>query len=233
MKHGIGYGALLAAMLAAACLSACKPERRSQQPAANEEQAPAATQQEAATAKVQEIDIGDVTYGVYTTLEFLNVNIRPNIRVERLASQRFDYRTQKLTLTITPPHPKELPIVMMTGSTRQLMNHTVYLLVHVYREYSEDPDGSGEKTRDEVVTHTQIFGDQRGTLTPYRTSFDGFEGLETGAKSFLFTAELEVWLFLNTNVDTFDPETADFDSVPHARYMGFNPLRVNLNERKD
>lgn len=176
-----------------------------------------------------EIDIGDVTYGVYANIEIPEASVQQNVHVERLASPRFDQRTQLLTVNIFPPHPDSLPMLMLVGSTRFLMGHTVYLEVHTFREYT---NAAGEKVNEEILTFDRILGDDRFKYEPDVVPFDAFAGMSELPETMLLYAELEAWLFLNTAVETFDPETADFDApeIEHKRYQGFNPARINLLE---
>ena len=172
-----------------------------------------------------EIDIGDVTYGVYAMIEIHQDDITPNMRINRLSSPSFDHRTQLLTLNISPPHPEKLPLAIQFGSTRFLTGHTVVMKVHTYREYT---DASGENVVEEILSIDRVIGNDRSVLQPELIPLDAFNGMTALPPTMLVYCELEAWLFLNTNPDDFDPTTANFEGVEYKRYPGFNPARINL-----
>lgn len=173
------------------------------------------------------IDIGDITYGVYANIEFVNSNVRPNILIERLSSPRFDQRTQSLKIDIRPPRPEAVPLVLVLGSTRYLPGHTVRMKIHVYRQYT---NAQGEEVTEEIRTTEHILGEDRFVRASYYEEFDALAGLAEKPATLLVFAELEAWLFRFTDVNTFDSETADYESAEYKRYNGFNPVRINLLE---
>lgn len=172
-----------------------------------------------------EIDIGDVTYGVYANIEILDKNVLPNMNVQRLSSPRFDHRTQLLILDIAPPYPGELPMFMRVGSTRVLRGHTVMIKVHTFREYV---NADGEEVVEEILTFDRLLGNQRLVLIPDTVPFNAFDGMTELPQTMLLYSEVEAWLFLHTDVETFDPSTANLDAADYKRYPGFNPARINL-----
>lgn len=172
-----------------------------------------------------QIDIGDITYGVYANLEILNRDVLPNLRIERLSSPRFDHRTQLLIMDILRPYPEELPMTVIFGSTRFLKGHTVIMKVHTFRQYT---DASGEEVTEEILTFDRVIGNDRFVLQPDLIPFNPLDGMTELPETMLLFAELDAWLFLNTDVETFDPTTADLSEADYKRYPGFNPVRIYL-----
>lgn len=230
-------GTVLALVAVGTLLSACSgpepasPDEPAPEPAAEPAQTdtetePAVTGDEGASPEAfLEIDIGDVTYGVYTVIEIREEDVQPNFEVTRLSSPRFDHRTQLLTINIAPPYPDSLPLTMWFGSTRFLMGHSVIMKIHAFREYT---NSEGEEVVEEFLTLDRVLGYERLVRVPEFIPFDPFVGLEELPDSMLVYTELEAWLFLGTHPDTLDPATADLESADYKRYPGFNPARINL-----
>lgn len=176
-----------------------------------------------------EIDIGDVSYGVYALIRYAYEDFPPrNIEVTKLSSPRFDNRIQMLTLDIAPEYPKELDFVLWLGSTRPLNNHSVDVTVHVYRQYVPAGSADGEEIVEEIFSVQENLGDAVGVLTPFQYSFDPLSGMESIPETMLLYTELDASLYLYTSISSFDPENPGKEPTDSVRYNGFNPARINF-----
>jgi hypothetical protein len=220
---------LVVAVLAGGVLMGC-PAPSPGTPAQPVPTDPSPTEGTASAAPVSpeahlQIDIGDITYGVYASIDILEPNVLPSMNVSRLSSPRFDRRTQLLTVNLSPPYPEKLPFTILFGSTRFLKGHTVMLTVHTFREYL---DATGQNVVEEILTFDRVLGNDRSVLTPELIDLDPFAGLTSLPSTMLVYCEVEAWLFLNTDVESFDPAAADLNAADYKRYPGYNPARVNL-----
>lgn len=222
-KTSIGLGVVV---LAALISVRCSPESGTQTESAE----PVAEASDSGVLKAEkEIDIGDITYGVYGLIRYPDWETSaPNIEVTRLTSPRFDHRVQKLTLDISPPHPESLDMQFWLGSTRPLPGHVAQIRAHVFREYVPADSTDGTTVKEEILTIDQTLGDLVATRRPIRAPFDAFEGIDALPETMLIYSELEAWLYLHTPVNDFDPENPGKEPTDYERYMGFNPARINL-----
>lgn len=234
-------GAIAAVVTAGMLLTACPGQPPSEPPSGPAEAVTPASPGEAETPETPDegaaastpavprafvdIDIGDITYGVYANIELLQRDVGPGMDVHRLSSPRFDHRTQLLTVNLSPPYPDELPLTILFGSTRSLMGHAVIMKVHTFREYT---DADGEKVVEEILTFDRVLGYNRLVGTPELIDLNPFVDMTELPSTMLVYCELEAWLFLNTNPETLDPDTANLDAADYKRYPGFNPARINL-----
>jgi len=168
--------------------------------------------QEPETAAAVEYGIGDVESSIVLALTIIDDGDLGNIEIQELETTK--YEVALVNAQLQKPYPEELMLNLRIRAYNNFDGHAVKIIPHFFFDEVE------------VELEGFIYG---GTATEglRNIQIEVFKHLKEGAPTVLIRAELELSLFLNTDVSevTVDtPPTALTQSIP----LLSNPVRIDF-----
>lgn len=159
-----------------------------------------------------EFGIGDVETSLHLSLTISGKSDLTNVEIEEKQTKK--YQVALVNAQVRKPYPEKLILNLEIRAVDNFIGHAVQIVPHFYFDEVD------------VVLDGFVYGGA-GTIGWRNIQIDVFEHLKKDASTTLIHAELELSLFLNTDVSEVTPETPPTPLTQSVTSLS-NPVRIDF-----